>query len=56
MRKEVIKITYGQTIKKIDFLNKRMRKIGAWYKWTTEINWDKINEWCKLFNYKEGEK
>ena len=40
-------------IKKIDFLNKRMRKIKAWYKWSIRIDWDKIDKWCKHFGYKE---
>ncbi len=42
-----------QSINKVDFLNKRMRKTGSWYKWSIKIDWDKINKWCKFFNYKE---
>jgi len=48
-------MTYEQGIKKIDFLNRRMQKLKTpWYKWSIKITWDKINKWCRYFNYKGG--
>jgi hypothetical protein len=41
-------MNYDESVKVIDFLNKRLRKIQPIYKWGIDINWNKI---LKLFNF-----
>ena len=44
---------YHEAIHKIDFLNKRLLKFKTpWYQWAIKISWDKIDKWCKFFNYR----
>lgn len=39
--------------RKIDFLNKRLRKFSTpWYQWDIKCNWGKIDKWCKFLKYK----
>ena len=43
---------YEQAIKKIDFLNKRIKKVKPWYGWSIKIDWNKIDKWCENFKFR----
>ncbi|MFX1313949.1 MAG: hypothetical protein ACFFHD_15265 [Promethearchaeota archaeon] len=45
-------MTYNEAIEKIDFLNKKFKKI-RWYK--LNITWEKINKWYEYLKGKNNE-
>ncbi len=47
-------MNYDQAMRKIDFLNNRLRKMIPWYKWAIKHSWQKVDRWYEILGYKKS--